>query len=82
MLSTSPVKEAFRKKKARRLWNFLINTAIESIKKPDCDQEIAGYPSINQLLPSYMGTDECCVKFAMRRAASDMWIKMLGAWCF
>lgn len=43
------------------------------------DREIARYVSTNHLLMSYMEKGESRVKFAMKTAALDVWVELVGA---
>lgn len=52
--------------------------AVESIKNSARDGMIARYASTNRLLTSYMYKGESHFKFTRKRAASDLWVEMIG----
>lgn len=57
----------------------IFNSVVASIDKPDRHKKIACYTSTNQILTSYIEKGEIQVKSARRKAAFDVWLRILCA---
>lgn len=68
---------AMKERLVRPSWRPVTNTAAVSIAKPDRDFETARYLFTDRLLASHMEVDDSHIAFARRRAALEVWVKMI-----